>query len=117
MDPITGHSPMTLNEYQKMALRTSSKENTSRIALAILAIGLCGESGEVAELLKKYIGHGHDLCVDDVLNELGDVLWYVASLAEAMDSSLESVASMNITKLMKRYPHGFSEEASRNRDG
>jgi NTP pyrophosphatase (non-canonical NTP hydrolase) len=99
-----------MNEYQALALRTAGK-----IDLGIATLGLAGEAGEVADLVKKYLGHGHPLITDKLLEELGDVLWYIAAIASLNGHSLSYVANMNIEKLKRRYPDGFSEEASRNR--
>lgn len=105
---------MDFNEYQDLAQRTEAGLPYSpRSAVAVL--GLCGESGEVAELFKKHIGHGHELDLEHVKKELGDVLWYIAELASALGFSLEDVAVANIEKLAKRYPEGFSSERSKHR--
>jgi NTP pyrophosphatase (non-canonical NTP hydrolase) len=99
----------TLNRYQQDASRTGGT------GLAVSGLGIAGEAGEVADLIKKYIGHGHALSIDDLEKELGDVLWYVADLASQVGLTLEEVAAANIEKLRKRYPNGFSQEASQNR--
>ena len=101
---------MQIDEYQRDAARTLGDPD-----LRVLALGLCGEAGEAAEIVKKHMGHGHDLDEDDLAKELGDVLWYVAALATALDVNLSQVAQANIAKLRARYPDGFSEERSRNR--
>jgi NTP pyrophosphatase (non-canonical NTP hydrolase) len=80
-----------------------------------LPCGLAGESGEVADLIKKQIGHGHDLDKDKLTKELGDVLWYLSQVAQQYEISLSTVATANIEKLRKRYPDGFTEAASKNR--
>lgn len=108
---------MTFNEYQLLAARTRSKlyPADSTTALAVNAMGLCGEAGEVAEMIKKYVGHGHRLDQEKVSKELGDILWYVAEMATRIGVPLEGVASLNIQKLKERYPEGFSTELSINR--
>lgn len=115
------------NEYQNEALRTASLlpswnyEKAAKdqlfesVGLSVLALGVAGEAGEVADYLKKVIGHGHALERDKLLKELGDVLWYVAVLANRTGISLEDVARENILKLRKRYPDGFDPERSKNR--
>jgi len=111
---------MTLNAYQEKALRTArvnEDDKTNPLDLARDALGVAGEAGEVADLIKKVIGHGHELDVGKVKKELGDVLWYVAVLAHRFGFTLEDVAAANVEKLRKRYPEGFSEERSRNRQG
>ena len=84
--------------------------------LAYLALGLIGESGEVAEHVKKHFRHGHSLDEVHLVEELGDVLWYVAVLAHMLGTDLNTVADINMAKLRKRYPEGFSEERSRERE-
>lgn len=109
---------MKLNDYQKMSKRTlpERKDLTEKKwALANYALGLTGESGECGDHIKKHAFHGHELDVDEIKNELGDVLHYVAGLATMCGLSLEGIANGNITKLQKRFPKGFSTEASINR--
>lgn len=103
---------MTPNEYQKLAMRTAG--NNDLVTNGIL--GLNGESGELADLLKKHWFQGHKFNSDKIIEELGDVLWYCAILAEGLHTNLEYVMQMNIDKLKKRYPEGFSSERSINRD-
>ena len=107
---------MKLDDYQELALKTSATYSNAAQELAVLCLGLTGESGEVADLVKKTIGHGHQLNVNKVRYELGDVLWYLAVLSNAVGSSLSEIAEMNVNKLKKRYPDGFSEERSINRE-
>lgn len=105
---------MNMHEYQHAALRTAAS-TPDRPELAVLALGVAGEAGEVADLVKKHIGHGHTLDREKVVKELGDVLWYIAVLANQVGATLETVAQANIEKLAKRYPEGFSSERSINR--
>ena len=81
------------------------------------AIGMCGEAGEVSELIKKYAYHGHTMDKEHLARELGDVLWYVSYMADLFGYSLGEIMAMNQEKLAKRYPDGkFDEERSRNRE-
>lgn len=105
----------TLNEYQQFAGVTANPDLDEKINIAVLALGLPGESGEVADHVKKWLGHGHELDKNKMLKEIGDVLWYVAVLSNALGFSLQEVAQANIDKLRARYPGGFSVEASQNR--
>lgn len=104
---------MTIDEYQKQAQRTSSGDH-ERVLNGVL--GLAGESGECADLVKKCLFQGHVLDRDHMIEELGDVLWYCAELATGLDVSLEAVAHENLCKLRKRYPNGFEPERSINRN-
>jgi|SRR6478609_1716391 len=101
----------TLNQYQVEALRTIGSSD-----LPILALGVAGEAGEIADIVKKELGHGHPRDAEKMAKEIGDVLWYLAALAEEYGYSLSAIATMNINKLKARYPQGFSTEASLNRD-
>lgn len=103
---------MELNEYQRQAMRTKGDEKEP---LFIAALGLSGETGEVNDHIKKYLGHGHKLDKEYITKELGDILWYIAYMADTLDISLEDIAKANIEKLAKRYPDGFSKERSLNR--
>lgn len=109
---------MKLNEYQKLSKRTLPRRednNARKQALANYGLGISGESGEVVDHIKRHVFHGHELNVGEIRNELGDVLHYAAGLATMCGLSLEDVASYNIAKLQKRFPKGFSKEASINR--
>ena len=107
---------MDLNEYHELAMRTADPERQSVSRLTNAALGLAGESGEVADHLKKHIFHGHELDRDKLRRELGDVLWYVCQAADALGLTLDEVAQHNIAKLRSRYPDGFSFERSINRE-
>ena len=105
---------MKLNEYQVLAQRTSNtRTDGQKIRNGLY--GLNGEAGECIDVLKKYEFQGHALDRDKLLDELGDVLWYVAETAEGLGVSLAKVAMHNIEKLRKRYPDGFEVERSINR--
>ena len=105
---------MTLEEYQQLAARTIGTR-TQADQLSNMALGLAGEAGETADMLKKHLFHGKALDRDEVVRELGDVLWYVAGMATAIGISLDEVARRNVDKLRRRYPDGFSVEASAQR--
>jgi NTP pyrophosphatase (non-canonical NTP hydrolase) len=106
---------MEINEYQQLALTTLNKELTKDQVLLNGMMGLCGESGEAIDLLKKHLCHGHELDKDKLILELGDIAWYLAIASYALDVDLENVLSLNVEKLKKRYPGGFSKEKSINR--
>ena len=106
---------MTANEYQELAMRTANRLLTEREQLADAALGLAGESGEIADMVKKHLFQGHSLDRDHLLKEAGDCLWYLALLATVLRCDLASVLTMNIDKLRARYPDGFDAERSINR--
>lgn len=107
---------ITANQYQKAAMRTASGMNYENHGMIMnAALGLCGESGEVADLVKKAVFQGHDLDKEHIAKELGDVAWYLAVGAYAIGYDLSDILKMNVEKLMKRYPDGFEVDRSLNR--
>ena len=106
---------MTINEYQQLALRTLNPELDKKDVLINGVMGLCGESGEAIDIVKKWLAQGHELDREKLAKELGDIAWYLAETAAAIDMPLEDIFRANIDKLKKRYPEGFSAEKSVNR--
>ncbi len=106
---------MTINEYQRLAMTTLNSELNKKDVLINGVMGLCGESGEVIDIVKKHLAQGHELDKEKIIKELGDVAWYIAETATALDVDLEEVFSKNIEKLKKRYPEGFDKDKSMNR--
>lgn len=105
---------MTPQEYQEAVMRTCGQAGTEeRLAMAI--VGIADELGEVAGPIKKYLWHGHSLDKTKMIDEIGDVCWYIGLLCYALNIDLEIVLEHNIDKLRRRYPDGFSSEASINR--
>lgn len=98
---------MTFDQYQTLALRTYKGPDMPSHMLTNGALGLTGEAGEVADLVKKFMypskpGDGVD-AYERITAELGDVLWYVALVAQAVGVPLETLAAANIAKLAKRH--------------
>lgn len=132
---------MNPNEYQRMAMRTNDGKDSERLQSFLIKVdtvnelaelegksirvksgelicgvmGLNGEAGEVVDLLKKFVFHGHNFVKEDLVKELGDVLWYVALICDSLGITMEEVMEKNINKLKERYPEGFTEKASINR--
>ena len=102
---------MRANDYQKAALRTASTLEPKDLVLNG-ALGLAGESGEVADHIKKHLFQGHELDKENLAKELGDICWYIAIMAEGLGYNLETIMQINIDKLRKRYPQGFEKERS-----
>ena len=102
--------------YQLDVLKYAPDYQHYKLNVLYAAIGMCGEAGEVSELVKKYEYHGHAIDTEHLARELGDVLWYVAYMADLFGYSLGKIMAMNQEKLAKRYPDGkFDAERSRNR--
>ena len=107
---------MTINEYQKLAMTTLNPKLSKKDVLINGVMGLCGESGEAIDIVKKHLAQGHELDKDKLAKELGDIAWYLAETAFALEIPLEDILQANIDKLKKRYPEGFSSERSVNRE-
>lgn len=116
-----------LNDYQEKALRTWNTNKDYDFRVTNAALGACGEAGEVADMVKKAIYHGHGFTAGrtgehhkmvsqyELAKELGDILYYLSVLSHELGYSLKEIAEINIDKLAKRYPDGFSVENSINR--
>ena len=104
-----------VNDYQKDALRTIGQISTSDKILQG-ALGIAGESGEVVDLVKKWKYHGHNLDIDNLETELGDILFYIAILADAAGISFNTLLVRNMNKRIDRYPDGFDPDRSKNRE-
>lgn len=107
---------MTLNDYQDAARKTANLDISVDQRIVNWALGLCGETGELADHVKKVTFHGHQPDLDYVVKELGDILWYVSQVAAELGIPLEVVAQRNLDKLAVRYPEGFDTERSVNRN-
>lgn len=103
---------MTINEYQQLAMVTLNPALSPKDILINSVMGLCGESGEAIDIVKKWLAQGHQLDREKLAKELGDIAWYLAEAAYALDMPLEEILSANIEKLKKRYPEGFDTNRS-----
>ena len=107
---------MNMNDYQLSAMRTANCMEKRYPMILNGVLGLNGESGECADIVKKHLFQGHELDEKHLAEELGDVLWYVAVTAFSIGYDLDEIAQMNVSKLLKRYPDGFDKARSVNRD-
>lgn len=111
---------MTGNAYQRHAMRTNDELSTARLehsidmnskydigGIVMATMGLSGEVGELNDMIKKWIFHKSDMDITHAKKELGDILWYVACMAESFGWNLDEIMRMNIDKLKARYPEGF----------
>lgn len=105
---------ITANDYQRAAMRTAGDDKENYLLNGVM--GLCGESGEVIDLVKKHLHQGHELDKKQLALECGDCAWYLALIASAIDTPFGEVLQMNIEKLKERYPEGFSKERSIHRE-
>ena len=103
---------MKINEYQELAMTTLNPDLSKKDVLINSVMGLCGEAGEAIDIVKKWMAQGHELDKEHLAKELGDIAWYLAEAATALDLPLEQILQANIDKLKKRYPDGFEVERS-----
>jgi len=101
------------NKYQSEAIKTSQHYDDVKLRLANYTLGIAGEGGEVAEIIKKYIRGDGELCVDDLRKELGDILWYMANMCEVLGITLQECAEYNIFKLRNRHGEKFTGRGKR----
>ena len=106
---------MELNEYQALANRTLRDDDPEEMMLHA-AMGFCTESGEFMDTIKKARFYGKTLDRQNLIEEAGDLAWYLAAMCRALDVSLEDVCQANVNKLRARYPAGFSEHDANFRD-
>lgn len=121
---------MTGKEYQKLAMRTNDGKAEHRLAktedigssinsvggLLNGVLGLTGEAGEVADLVKKGIFHEKGIDLEHLQKELGDVMWYIAMICDSCGLDMECVMETNIEKLKARYPEGFDTFRANHRE-
>ena len=107
---------MDIRDYQKQAMMTLNPELSKKDVLINSVMGLCGESGEAIDIVKKWLAQGHELDKERLAKELGDIAWYLAEAATALDMELEDILQANIEKLKKRYPQGFDSNRSIHRE-
>lgn len=98
-----------LNKYQDSVSKNKKNHCNKDNALIDWALGIAGESGEIVDIIKKTIFQGHRLSVEDIIEEVGDLMWYITALCSTLDISLEKVLDANMDKLSKRYPNGFTQ--------
>ena len=106
---------MTFDEYQRAAARTVNPSLSPERRLMDAAAGLSEEAGEVLGHVRKHLFMAHPLARERVAEELGDALWCLAAVAGCVGLTLDDVAAANVEKLRRRYPDGYSDEASHSR--
>lgn len=107
---------MNFNEYQKLAKVTKKPWESKEGDLADCGLGLAGEAGEVADMIKKHLSGAKPLDAErtEMLKyEMGDILWYMASLCDCIGVDIETIAAMNVEKLKKRHGDKYSGYGNR----
>lgn len=113
-----------MKNYIELALRTELKDyktvserfTPSMARLSHAASGLCTESGELLDMLKKHLNYGKEFDRANAIEELGDLLWYVAIACDELGVSIEDIMKINIDKLKARYGEKYSDDRAINRD-
>ena len=99
---------MNLDTYQALAIRTAKPLDPDE-SLVHAVMGLAGEAGEFADCIKKHLIYGQPLNRANAMEELGDLMWFVALACKALDVPMEHIAQMNIDKLAQRYPDKYTD--------
>lgn len=107
---------MRVDEYQQEAMTLLNPALTEKDVLMNALMGLCGESGEAIDVMKKHLFQGHPLDRAKLMKELGDVAWYLAEAATGLGVPLSEILQGNLDKLHARYPQGFDTNRSQNRE-
>ena len=107
---------MRVDDYQREAMTLLNPALTEKDVLMNALMGLCGESGEAIDVMKKHLFQGHPLDRAKLLKELGDVAWYLAEAATGLGVPLSEILQGNLDKLHARYPQGFDTKRSQNRE-
>ena len=97
-----------LDVFQEEALRCMRNDLPYEAICSNMCMGLAGETGETVDIFKKHIYQGKDLDINDVIEEIGDILWYIANLCNVNKITMKECMESNVEKLRKRYPNGFS---------
>lgn len=107
---------LNFHEYEELAYRTDGTKDLDLDTQTVYCgLAIAGEAGELADYIKKVYFQGKPLEKTKLLLEMGDILWGLSKLARVLDTSLATIAHMNIQKLKERYPEGFSVDAANNR--
>ena len=111
---------MKANEYQLQAARTlidgpDFEINNMDMMTIWCALGLAGETGEAVDMIKKGILHQHGINEGKLMEEIGDICWYIAGICSVRGYDLGQIMKENIDKLKTRYPNGFNSTDSQKR--
>ncbi len=103
--------------FQREARRSLRDDLPYEAICSNMCMGLAGEIGEVIDIMKKHIYQGKELDITDVIEEVGDVLWYIANFCNVNNITMDECMESNIKKLRKRYPNGFTvKDANERKD-
>lgn len=106
----------TDNNYQEEAKRTFKNLNSKEEDSIHMLLGLASEVGELQDAYKKHLAYGKDLDIVNVLEEIGDIKWYISNFCTVLGVKESDVERLNIEKLKQRYPDKFTNECANVRD-
>lgn len=106
---------MNHDEFLKSVLRTARTSFSAEKQLNNVLLGLAGETGELIDCFKKQLFQDHPQDVNKIMNEVGDILYYLYLLSHTQGFTIEHCMELNKQKLQRRYPLEFSAEQSINR--
>jgi NTP pyrophosphatase (non-canonical NTP hydrolase) len=110
---------LKFDDYQKQAMQTSLNKNRDFAALMYRTLGLVGEAGEVAEKVKKILrdkeGEVSKSDKQEIIKEMGDVLWYLQALADYLEVPFSQIAEVNLEKINSRKKRGVTKGNGDNR--
>ena len=105
---------MTLNEYEKFVESVAKPMQEQEVPSHILdmlhcVVGITGEAGELADAVKKHVFYSQQLDSANVQEELGDLMFYIQHFCNTIGLPLEYIISLNVEKLKRRYPNGYTD--------
>lgn len=98
---------LSKKEYED---KIKNELSSSQLRLSHAALGLSGETGEVTDIIKKYLMYGKEFDNKELAEELSDVLWYMSVILHEIGYTYNDIMELNINKLKKRYPNGFNKK-------
>ena len=107
---------MQLNDYVKWTANTCAKLDTHRDDIIHMLFGIMTETGELTDVFKKNMAYNKDIDWTNVEEEIGDLMFYIASFCRISGIDLQDVIDRNVKKLEARYPDKFTEYHAKNRD-
>ena len=105
-----------MDRYKEFVISKCSEKTISNMELTAV-LGMAGEAGEIADVLKKRMFHDHRAGPGSMVEELGDLFFYFTLMLEAYNYALDTIVDFNIRKLDERLPDGIESERSMNRGG
>lgn len=109
---IHNHSLGYPQDYSEFVAALAKPMGSPKNDLMHMAIGICGEAGELADAIKKHWAYGKELDSTNVIEELGDLLFYIQGMANLIGVNIEVIRQLNVNKLAKRYPTGYTDAAA-----